>query len=97
MKNNSKKKSLSIRQTAPTIQDSPSYHCTPENGLAGFGNNVMSVRNKKSQSVICYINDTDDISFVKPVHINELKDIIKYLESDQNPYQQVELLNKTHG
>lgn len=96
MKSNAKKKSLSIRQTAPLIKEFSYFVCSPEKGLAGFGNNVLSIRNIKSNSIICYINDTDDISFVKPIHINELKDIINYLQSDQNPYQQMGLLNKTN-
>ena len=96
MKSNAKKKSLSIRQTAPLIKESSYFVCSPENGLAGFGNNVHSIRNKKSFSLVCYINDTDDIQFVRPIHINELKEIINYLESDQNPYQKMGLLNKTN-
>ena len=96
MKNNSKKKSLSIHKIAPLIKHQVSFVYSPESGLAGFGNGVLSIRNAKSQSVICYINDTNDISFVKPVHINELKDIINFMESDQNPYQQTKILNKTH-
>lgn len=92
--NKSKKATLSVAKSGKIGDNNfleaagPKYICKHETGLAGFGSNVYSICNIKSGSRLCYINDFGDISFPVPLHIYELKDLLIFLNSDDNPYLQ---------
>lgn len=93
-KNPQKKSNLSISKKKEKVQEYKKYlSYRVETDIGGFGNKVFSIVNIDSGIKYGYINEMRHIALKAPLHINDLKKLITFLESN-NPYQQD--LNESH-